>query len=293
MGKIEVKSKRKRKEAKIKVVLPEEYTEPAANFNDYALLIHGEKKIGKTSLSLQGPGNVLLLECDPPQLAYRRKELQLPNWATFLAILERLEQEAGSDTPFPFDRVVLDGADIWYQRCLEYVCKQRVITHPEDEAYGKGWHGVRKEFTQAVDRLLRLPCGTWFLCHSSWKEVKLRKGGKVDKLLPRLSGQAEEILNGKVDGWFAYDYDGDNRILILQGDDMTGAGHRLDSSDAPHFRNPDKKPLRSIRMGTTASKAYENLEAAYNNMYIPPKKPESKHRVKKGGKTRKQFLKKK
>lgn len=265
------KKVRKPPKKKIGVVLPTEYEEPVDDINRYSFLIHGEKKIGKTSLSLQG-GKVLLLQNDPPQLAYRRLELVTSTWELFRKALRELEKLAKKPKRFPYDRIVVDGADTWYKRCQHWVCEERGIQHPEDEGWGRGWDALRQEFDQAVTRLLSLPCGVWFLCHSTWKEIETRRGDKIEKLVPKLTSMGEEILNGKVDAWLAYDFDGNRRVLFLQGDERTGAGHRLDVTDYPHFRDKKGEPLKYIRMGKSPSTAYKRLLAAFNNEYSHPSK---------------------
>ncbi len=251
-----------------KVKLPKKPETPCTELNDFSFLFHGEKKVGKTTLALEG-GRVLVLQFDPPQRAYERMEIQCPDWRTFLASLKALEKADA-----PYDRVVLDGADLWYHHCQAYVCEKQGIEHPGDAGWGKGWSALRNEFTHAVDRMLNLSCGVWFLCHSTWKEVDVRRSNgrteKVEKLLPMLSGMAEEILNGKVDGWFAYDYRGNNRVLVLQGDERTGAGHRLDQDKYPHFRLPEGEKITEMMAGKSASIAYKRFLAAFNNEYTPP-----------------------
>lgn len=254
--------------------LPMEMEEAGGDLDDFAVLIHGEKKIGKTSLSLQTDDpdkKVLCLQFDPPQIAYRRMEIVCPSMNTFMRALKALEQKA-ADGEFPYARIVVDRADTWFKYAEKLACQNLAIEHPSEETWGKGWAEVRKIFTEAVDRILRLPCGKWFLCHSDWKEVETRTEKKIQRLLPNLSGTADEILNGKVDAWFAYTYDEKKRVLVLQGDERTGAGHRING----HFLQKDGSPLESISMGNSEQEGYSNLVAAFNNQY----RGESEPRVK-------------
>lgn len=239
--------------------------EPEADFNRYSVLIHGEKKIGKTTLALQG-GKVLLIQFDPAQRAYRRIETLCKTWLDFTVVLKALEVAAKAGK-FPYDRVVIDGADIWANLNQIYICEKLAIDDPGDLEYGKGWSAVRKNFESAVNRFLALPCGRWFICHSSWQEVKKRDGTAEVKLLPSLGKRAEEILNGKVDLWCAYDYTGQKHILCIAGSESVGAGHRMDQNEigSPHFRTPLGKPVREIDMGATAQEGFSNLMKAYNN----------------------------
>lgn len=245
---------------KIEIELPTEYEMPDVNLRDFSLLIHGEKKIGKTTLAMQG-GRVLVLQFDPSQRCYKRLEVVLHSWQEFLAVLKKLEKAPAN----MYDRIVIDGTEIWYGMCQKFVCENLGIEHPGDEDFGKGWQALRDAFTTAVTRTLHLPYGVWFLAHSQWKEVKNRHGKKTDKLVPRLPSQAEEVLNGRVDGWFAYDYEAGDRVLILMGDEMTGAGHRMDSADAAHFRSKAGNRIRYIKVGNSPQEAYARLESAFNN----------------------------
>ncbi len=280
-----MKKRRKTKEPPpdygLGVTLPTKMLEPVNNMNNYSFLFHGEKKVGKTSTVLEA-GNVLFLQHDPPQTALKRFEIYCSDWRTFKTALRLLEKECKKAKPI-YEHVCIDGADRWYGNCLKYVCEKRGIDHPQDEGYGKGWSAVRTEFDEAVSRVLSLPLGRWFISHSSWKEQELRDGRTVDRLLPRLPGQAEEILNGAVDAWFAWDAEGrdGHRVLILQGDEVTGAGHRIDTEDAPHFRCARTgKPIKKLILGDSPRSSYETLVAAFDNEYTVPVKKGVKHKKK-------------
>lgn len=245
------------------VILPTEYREPSSDLNQYAIMIHGDKKVGKTLLANRG-GRTLFLQCDPSQKAYRVLETLINNWAQFLNALKQLEEIAKKGA-LPYDRVVIDRIDVLYHYAMTSACTKLAIEHPGDEGYGKGWDAVRKTFTDGVDRFLALPCGRWFLCHSAWKEVETREGTKIQKLLPILPKQAEEVVNGKVDAWCAYTYKGTERILIVRGDERTGAGNRMDEEGFEHFVTPSGEKVVEIPMGKSATEGYENLVKAFNN----------------------------
>jgi len=258
-------SRRREEDDEDDIELPFEYEEPGGEFDDFSVLLHGEKKIGKTSLALQTDDpddKVLLIQFDPPQTAYRRMEVVCPNFARFRKVLKKLERLAKKGPgKFPYRRVVIDRADTWYRYGLMYACEKLGIDDPGDLGYGKGWNAVRKEFTNAADRFLRLPCGKWFLCHSEWADVENRHGDEIRRLVPNLPGQPEEILNGKVDAWFAYAYEGRRRVIIVQGDERVGAGHRING----HFLTPEDEPVRVIPAGRSEKEAFKNLLAAFNN----------------------------
>jgi hypothetical protein len=247
------------------MTLPTEYAEPTSDFGQHAFLIHGEKKIGKTRLADQG-GRTLFLQFDPPQTAYRRLEIYCKTYDIFKNALKLLEVEAKAGRlQKKYDRICIDRADIWFKKCQAWVCANMGIEYPGDESWGKGWDAVRKEFSNVVDRVLALPVGRWFICHSSWKEVENRQGKEIQKLAPDLTKMAEEVLNGKVDGWFAYDYIDNKRVMIVEGDERTGAGHRLHMESHPHFRTTDGDPVIEVSMGSSPEEGYANLVLAYQN----------------------------
>jgi hypothetical protein len=240
--------------------LPSTPSESSDNLSDYYIFIHGEKKIGKTSLAMVEEGS-FLLTFDPIQKALRVLQRHVPDWRTFMEYLTLLEQQAKTGK-YPYKRIVVDGADIWYRKCQEWVEKKLVVDHVSEEKWGRGWDMLKNGFANAVDRLFALPGGCWTISHSDWKEVETReKGTKINKLLPLMKSGGEEILVGRVDGWFAYDYVGEERVLIVEGDERTGAGHRIKG----HFQTPKGRKIREIPMGESEEEAYANLLNAFHN----------------------------
>lgn len=239
--------------------LPEEASVPTTDVNEFHFLIHGEKKIGKTTFCTV-EGDVLLLTFDPLQKALAIKQAYCPDWATFEGYLKLLEARAKNGN-YPYRRVVIDGADIWYRCCQTAVEKKLVVDHVSEEGWGRGWDMLKQQATSAVVRLMNLPGGCWFISHSVWREVETRDGRKIEKLLPLMKGGAEEILVGRVDGWFAYDYSGRDRILVVRGDESTGAGNRCKG----RFMTPDGRPVVEIPMGSSEEDGYRNFLSAFNN----------------------------
>lgn len=273
--------KKKRKKRSFGVVIPTEPEEPENDIDEHAILVHGEKKVGKTTIAMAGR-KTLLLQHDPKQRSYRRYEILCRDWATSLGAIKKLERDLHG-----YDRICIDGADQWYHQCMKFVCAERGIRHPGDENWGGAWNAVRDEFTTALSRFLDLPCSCWLICHSHWKEVELRDGTTIDRLVPRLTSTSEELINGAVDGVFAYEFEGadGHRILRLQGDNRVMAGHRMDTANNPHFRClRTGKPIRKLIMGNTPEEASEILELAFNNKYeVPIKQKKKKKKKKKGG----------
>lgn len=248
----------RKKKAKRRVRIPESRTKPSDVLDDYHFLIHGEKKIGKTTLSAQG--NTLVVSADPLRKGLEIKQVHVSNHQDLFDVLDQLRKLFSGD-PTAFDKVVLDRVDLMYVYCQDEICKREGVSHPSDVGYAKAWHALRDEFTRIVLGYMNLGCGCWFVCHSEWKELKTRTGLTREKLVPNIAGRAEEILNGFVDGWFAYDYNDTDRVLIVIGSDLIGAGHAIDQS----FRTSDGRLIEEIYMGTSPKEAYQNFLRAFRN----------------------------
>ncbi len=277
--------KKGRQPAQPPLLLPTERKEPSVEFSDFSVLLHGEKKIGKTLLANEEEdgGLVFFIQWDAEQKAYPLCEEVCPDFAHFLRVLKALE--AYSSKKFPYVRVVTDGVDLLYQACLAWVCQKHSVKHPSEGDYGNVWQAVRDTFTSVIMRLLRLPGGTWFISHSQWKEFKDRKTQtKKERLCLALTSSAEEIVNGLVDATLAVVFDNKERNLLLVGTDSIAAGHRLNVERYTHFLDANGEPLEEVSMGKSPSEAMANLVAAFHNDYTSQKK---RRVAKKGGKKKK------
>jgi hypothetical protein len=244
----------------IEVELPWEEDEPTHDLNQCSVFLGGEPGIGKTTLAQQAK-LVLNLTFDP-----RRKSIKgviqrfVPDWRHLMAWLDALEKQ--STKKRFYTRVVIDGADMFFRKCQKWACKKLAISHPSDEDWGKGWDLVRETFTDAVDRLLALPCGVWFLGHTKDREMEKRRNRKVSRLCPVLTATCEEILIGKVDAQFTMHYEDDQRIMTVRGDDRIAAKCDIDD----HFLTTSGEQIQDFVLGNRGpAKAYERLLAAYNN----------------------------
>lgn len=248
-------------------VLPTKHRAPVSDPWQYAYLITGEKKIGKTTLAIQTTSStekVLVIQFDKPQIAYNILETCPKSWKDFLAVLTALERAVVSND-FPYVRVVIDGVGEWYQMCMESVLPAGCKDPTDADDFGRTWRALATEFTKAVNRLLALQidaqCGLVFIAHSEWKEKKTHGGKKTTVLVPNLTSRCEEILNGKVDAWFQYDYIDQERVLVTLGSETIAAGHRIDG----HFLTLTGERIREIPMGSSASEALDAFINAFNN----------------------------
>lgn len=269
---------------KFKLVLPTTRSIPVQDPWRYAYHVCGERKIGKTSLAIEGSEEIVF-QMDKPQLGFSVREIMVRCWSDRMGktagfiqgidALEALYAERGpykaDGTGFPYNRIVVDGVAELYAMVTKWACKTHGITHPsENENWGATWTLIRETFLEAVNRLMHLQgvaeCGLFFISHTEWRERKVKGGSSIMKLESDLPSRCEKIINGKVDAWLVYDYVGDNRVLYTLGSQEIGAGHRIDG----HFRTPSGERIIEIYMGnadTDAAFSLSQFLKAFNNEY--------------------------
>lgn len=240
--------------AQAELSLPTELSVPSDNMLDYITLMYGEKKIGKTSLWSHAD-RAFFMMCESGAKALKLMQRPVNTWEQFKSYVALLEKDTA------FRTVVVDTVDLAYLYCTRAVCKKMGIEHPSDEDWGKGWSAVREEFITQINRLTNSGKGVVLISHAAEREIKTRTGDKYDKIIPTVPGQAREVLEGIVDIWAYYSYSQQHRMLVIQGDDHIGAGHRLDQ----HFRYASGKRIREIPMGNSSKEAYDNFVAAFRN----------------------------
>lgn len=239
--------------------LPTSPSVPIQILGGYTMLIYGAKKIGKTSLCSRFP-NALFLMFEPGGKALSLYQEPMTSWKKFTRFVELLKKDN------KFQTVVIDTADYAYEDCLTETCAELGIEHPSDAGWGKGWNAVKKAFGAQIRTLLKSGKGVIFISHQREEEIEERSGRKYNRKSNTLPGQARELLEGLVDIWANYDYDGKKRKLTILGDDFTDAGHRIESK----FKYTNGDRIRKIDMGNSADEAYQNFMNAFNNKSIKP-----------------------
>lgn len=248
------------RQAGAQLELPTEPTMVSHQFSDYSVAMHGDPGIGKTDLAMVQEG-VLLLTFDPPDKSMPWLQIHMKDWPTFLKWLAALEAKAASGE-YPYPRVVVDGAEIMYRYDQNYIEDEELkVSHVSDADFGKGFDRVNGEYANAVDRLLALPGGCWFIMHSEWKMKKNRRGLDVERLVPLMKPKAEDQILGKCKLIVAFTYVGNERVLVIQGDEQTSAANKIKG----HFLTPDGKPVCEVPAGKNAKEAWDNLQRAFEN----------------------------
>jgi hypothetical protein len=238
-------------------------SKPSTDIGDYSILLFGSKKIGKTTLAALFP-EAYFMKFEEGTKAISIYGDPMKSWSIAKKAVRLLKKDNKYKT------VVVDTADASYSLCFDDTCNEKGWDHPSDEGYGKGWSEIKRRYARWVTDLLNTGKGVVFISHASNPEVKRRDGSAYNQVQPTMAGQAREILEGIVDIWGYYHYDGGRRVIQIRGDDDVSAGHRLENN----FKTPDGKDLKFIDMGTTKQEGYKNLIDAFNNRYVPPVKKE-------------------
>lgn len=252
------KRKAAEKVAEPSITLSTDFTEPIDDLGSAVILLTGEKKIGKTSLANQF-GNNLVMAFEIGYKGLRIRKEDAPDWDTARAIVKSLKKDKFYTT------VTVDTADKSFKRCEDWSNKRLGISHASEEDWGKGWAAIRTEYERFIDSIVHTGKGVILISHTQEREVKRRNGESYDRIMATMPKQGREIVEGLVDIWCYFQYDGDRRILTIVGDDHISAGHRF----AERFRTPDGRPIRNIDMGRSAEEGYANFLRAWRNKYVP------------------------
>lgn len=258
---------------KVSVSLPTELSVPSTNLGDYAILIYGAKKIGKTTMCSYFPKSLFLM-FEPGAKALSVYQRSITKWEEFKEYVKLLKKDK------KFNTVIIDTADFMYDLAFDYVCRKLLIDHPSEEAWGKGWKKIKEELYTEVKNLFECGKGIVFLSHATERTITRRDGSEYDVTESSMAKQLRELIEGLVDIWALYEYNGKNRTLILQGDDQVDAGQRIEGG----FRYADGSPIQVIDMGKNAEEAFNNFNKAFHNKLS---KPEVKVKKKKALKKKK------
>jgi len=240
------------------ISLPTKRTVPSNNIGDYAFLIFGEEKIGKTSFANQFGETFFFAFERGTKAASVFTTKVLTYWEEVMEYMGKIEKSKN----IPYTFYTIDTGHAAYDRALEFVCRRDSIPHPgKVKDYGASWKEVTKEFTQFHSRLANLG-GFIVISHERTRERTGRDGVKFDRIEPAFSESTELFYKAICDMTAYYHQASDRkRYLLIQPTDMIHAGHRIDG----HFLTPDGDAVVRVPMGNSAEEAFHNFTKAFNN----------------------------
>lgn len=248
--------------------LPEKAAMPGEKFEDYTMLIYGERKIGKTSLLAQFKKPFFFM-FDPEAVAVKVKQRYCPTWTHFQVYIEKLRKKLEKNPDY-CRTVVIDTGYMAYERCWDWCVNEMGIEDPRDKSWATGWKFIEREFRRVHNDLFDLGLSFQVTAHSDIREKQTKSGEKYDRITAQLGGQAHKFYMSpaNVVAYFHYNDDG-KRVLALKGSADLDAGNQISG----HFLyKGTNKPVREIPMGKSPEQAYDNLINAFNNKLEKPSK---------------------
>lgn len=248
----------------VQITLPSSPSTPVDELQDTTMCWYGREKVGKTSLAAEFPHAVFLM-CEPGGKFLPLYKVDIQDWYQFKGAVAEIRKDKR------FRTVVVDTVDKAFDYCQDAVCVDMAIEHPSDEEYGKGWGRVRSEFSETVTKLLHSGKGVIFISHAKEVEIRRRGGSSTTRITPTMSTGARTILEPMVDCWFFMQYgDNNNREMVLRGDEVIAAGHRLHA----HFMG-----LEKVSLGKSPKEAYQRFMAAYKETKFKPQEGGSRRKI--------------
>jgi len=253
-------------EESVSVSLPGKDNDPPKALGSYALCIFGEKGIGKTSLAAQFPDS-LVFQWEPgrknlkirqvPDLSHGETPLTWQRYKAYLKLL--IKGKHGYKT------IVMDTIDRVYEACLQQVCLERGIKHPNDaNDYGATWGAVKKEFEVWMNVILENGMTPIFVSHARVQTFQARTGEPFDLVVPTCQGVAWNYMKAACDLALYYGYSGTERIFSIRGSDRLWAACGLED----HFQTPDGEPITTFHAGDSAKDSYQRLCSAFANKLL-------------------------
>ncbi len=234
---------------------------PETDFSNLSMLLHGDRKVGKTALLSQFPDNYFIMWEDGAKFQ-RVRQTRCRCWEDFQDLVALLEAKGKG-----YARTyTTDTGHGQYQAALNYIMRTQHLDDIRDDDWGTGWTMVDREFTELNARLLALG-GYFVTAHTDTAEITRRDGSKYTKHSLQLGKQARRWFSGFVDviGYFTYNVSG-QRVLQLNGNLEFEAGTRTPEN----FFYTNGKPVEVIPMGGNAREAFTNFVKAFENKLPEP-----------------------
>lgn len=251
---------------------------PSDNFLDYNWTIHGEKGIGKSTLSQQFADVVAHFLLEPGRRDLKGiilpKPGEKPTWVLVQRYIKLL-----IDKHKP-GRINFDTIDQLANLCMSFwAAKKNVTTIMGINDHGRSWDELKSDWSNTMNSLFWAGWRVTFLSHSRYRpkinrsipreemQAAIDSGLVEPEIQPTCAGWAYEYL--KIPCAFAgyYGYQGHERILHIRGSGNVYAASSLDN----HFlqpkssKNRPNQPLHALPMGTNPKQSYANLLKAWDN----------------------------
>lgn len=237
----------------------------------YSILLYGEPKTGKTTISSMFP-NSLLLGFEKGYSAIPGIMAQPINtWGEFMQVIRQLKKDEVKEV---YKNIIIDTADIAWDYCQKYILDNQGVDKVSDVPYGQGYGMIEKEFDTEVRKIVQYGYGLILISHDQDKTFTSEQGEEYNKIVPSLEKRALKVVSRLTD-IIGYVRNLENREtgetkvkMFLRGTPRYMAGSRF------------KYMISSIDMGyenlvNALHDAIEEEAKANNNKFISDDKNEA------------------
>ncbi len=175
------------------ITLPKKPTPRKTDLQDLTVLIHGKKKIGKSTICSQLP-NVIFAATEPGLGQLEVHQVQIHCWQDFIDFCNAVASE-----DHDFKTVVIDTVNNLYMFACRHICEKYKVDYVGDfKSIGKGHVLANSLFYETLLKLASLPVGLWMIAHSVDVEIETRTE-KYRKSVPQLPDKASGQILGMAD----------------------------------------------------------------------------------------------
>lgn len=252
-----------------------EFNKPSDNFDDYTLVLYGQKGRGKTTLSSAFPKTLtLMLEPFRKGLAIRQVSItkhtaqQIRDGAPDIWQRIMNTTQKWIDDP-SVERLSFDSIDLFYSTCQESVCARNKINVPGDAGRSSSdiWIQIREEFAAYMNALKDSGMRITMLSHVKDREESDLDGGKMKFSQPSCSPACLTYIKQAADIVLQIGRYNDKRAAMVRD---TGNMAFVSNGAQGKFMQPDGKPLNIFELPDILSdkpqiELYNTLVDAFNN----------------------------
>jgi hypothetical protein len=264
---------------------PDELNEPSDIFDDYTLVLYGQKGKGKTTLSASFPNTLtLMLEPFRKGLAIRQLSLQKHTASQIMDGAPDIWQRVLNTTQTfidddSIDRLSFDSIDLFYQCCQESICARNKINVPGDAGRGSAdiWIQIREEFAAYMNTVKDSGMRITMLSHVKDREETDLEGGKMKFAQPSCSPACLTYIRQAADIVLQIGTYNEKRAAMVRDPSNTAF---VSNGAQGKFMQPDGKALNIFQLPDISSEPnhllYDTLVDAFNNKVWDMDTPEDK-----------------
>lgn len=224
----------------VTIIKNEQLTVPP--LNDLIFLYFGAPGSGKTKLC-DGMNDVLFIATEPGHEFTKSAVYKCACWDEFHTLVKFLREERAKGT-LKYTAYVIDIVDNLATYCRDYICRQRKLSYPPSNDFGKTWAEIAQLWKNGITALAELG-NVVFISHCTTRSIEIEDENgikaEVDQFIPTFSGsKSAQFLDGIVNaqGYLTTDKKGQH-ILTFKKSATIAAKDRTDILSRYSFINID------------------------------------------------------